>query len=197
MAGTGPRRRIRDAAIDLFYEGGYTTTSLRQLSEVVGLQLGSLYNHIASKEELLFDIMYGVTFELLDETVDAMERAGDDQVGRALAFLRTSVRFHALRQKEAFIGNTELRRLSDEHRREIVALRDRYEGLLGSALAACAAEGSLRVHDVPLATRVALSVCRSVADWYRPDGPLSLEELQTEVPRLIGPFAGMEVRVMR
>ena len=197
MVGTGPRRRIRDAAIELFYQAGYATTSLRQLSEVVGLQTGSLYNHIASKEELLYDIMHGVMSELLDETVEAMERSGDDAVGRTLAFFHTSIRVHALRQKETFIVNTELRRLSDEHRREIVALRERYEGLLGSALGACATEGSLRVHDLPLATRVALALCTSVADWYRPDGPRSLEELQTELPRLFGPFVGVDLGVMR
>jgi AcrR family transcriptional regulator len=188
-----PRQRILDAAVDLFHEDGYNATSLRQISEMVGLQVGSLYNHIASKEALLFDIMNGVMLELLDETVEEMERAGDDRVGRTLAFLGTSIRFHALRQKETFIGNTELRGLSEEHRREIVALRDRYEGLLRGALEDCVADGCLRIHDVPLATRAALALCTSVAVWYRPGGPLSLEDLQAELPRMFGPLAGVEV----
>jgi AcrR family transcriptional regulator len=193
VATENARQRIIDAAVDLFHRDGYNAASLRQISEMVGLQVGSLYNHIASKEALLFEIMHGVMLELLDETTKEMKRAGDDRVGRTLAFLRTSIRFHALRRKETFIGNTELRGLSEEHRAEIVALRDRYEGLLRAALEDCVDDGCLRIHDVPLASRAALALCTSVAVWYRPDGPMSLEDLELELPRMFGPLAGADV----
>jgi AcrR family transcriptional regulator len=189
----GPRERILGAAVDLFHRDGYNATSLRQISEIVGLQVGSLYNHIASKEALLFEIMHGVLVELLDETVVEMERAGDDPVGRTLAFLRTSIRFHALRQKETFIGNTELRGLSEDHRREIVELRDRYEGMLRSALQDCADQGHLVIGDVPLATRAGIALCTSVAVWYRAEGRMPLADLQTELPWLFGPLAQLPV----
>lgn len=193
MAGDSPRERILDAAVELFHRDGYNAASLRQISEIVGLQVGSLYNHISSKEALLFEIMNGVLVELLDETVVEMERSGPDPVARTTAFLRTSIRFHAQRQKETFIGNTELRGLSEDHRREIVALRDRYEGLLRSALEDGVAGGRLVIHDVPLATRAAIALCTSVAVWYRAGGRMSIDELQDELPRLFGPLAGVPV----
>lgn len=189
MSAEGPRQRILDAAVELFHRDGYNATSLRQISELVGLQVGSLYNHIASKEALLFEIMHGVLVELLDETVVEMERAGDDPVGRTMAFLRTSIRFHALRQKETFIGNTELRGLSDDHRRDIVELRDRYESLLRSALQDCADADLLVIGDVALATRAGIALCTSVAVWFRADGRLPLSDLQEELPWLFGPLA--------
>ena len=194
MTADTPRQRILDAAVELFHRDGYNAASLRQISEMVGLQVGSLYNHISSKEALLFDIMHGVLVELLDETVQEMERA-TEPVGRTLAFLRTSIRFHALRQKETFIGNTELRGLSEEHRREIVALRDRYEGLLRSAMEDCVRDGCLRIADVPLATRAAIALCTSVAVWYRADGRMSLDDLQAELPRLFGPLVDVAIPV--
>ena len=193
MTAATPRERILDAAVDLFHRDGYNATSLRQISEIVGLQVGSLYNHIASKEALLFEIMHGVLVELLDETVVEMERAGKDPVGRTLAFLRTSIRFHALRQKETFIGNTELRGLSEDHRREIVELRDRYEAMLRSALQDCADQGLLAISDVPLATRAGLALCTSVAVWYRAEGRISLDELQAQLPGLFGPLVNVAV----
>lgn len=189
MSAEGPRQRILDAAVELFHRDGYNATSLRQISELVGLQVGSLYNHIASKEALLFEIMHGVLVELLDETVVEMERAGDDPVGRTFAFLRTSIRFHALRQKETFIGNTELRGLSDDHRREIVELRDRYESLLRAALQDCSDADLLVISDVALATRAGIALCTSVAVWFRADGRLLLSDLQEELPWLFGPLA--------
>jgi TetR/AcrR family transcriptional regulator, cholesterol catabolism regulator len=50
---------IKAAAIHLFSEQGYPTTSMRDIAEAVGLLAGSLYVHISSKEALLFDIADG------------------------------------------------------------------------------------------------------------------------------------------
>ncbi|MFD6064927.1 TetR/AcrR family transcriptional regulator [Rhodococcus wratislaviensis] len=50
----------REAAARLFYEHGYEATSLRTVASEVGIQVGSLYNHISGKEELPTDIMVSV-----------------------------------------------------------------------------------------------------------------------------------------
>lgn len=184
-----PKERIVAAAVDLFYRQGYNATSLRQIADEVGLQVGSLYNHMSSKEQLLFDIMRGVMTELLDHTETEMAAAGDDPLARLLAFLRASIHFHATRQKQTFIGNTELRGLSDEHRSEIVELRDDYEATLRRAIQEAGDAGAITVEDVQLATFAALAICTSVATWYRPSGRLSLEDLDGMLPGLFGPLA--------
>ena len=185
------RTRVIEAAVDLIHLQGYNATSLRQIADRVGLQVGSLYNHISSKEALLFEIMRGVLDELIADTEREMAEAGPEPLARALAFFRTSIRFHALRRKETFIGNTELRGLSEEHRAEIVQRRDRYETLLRGAFTACQEEGCIEVEDVQLATRAALALCTSIATWYRPGGRLSLDDLQARLPALFAPFARM------
>ena len=52
----GPKtlEAIRKAGLRLIFEHGYEAMSLRQLAAEVGIQAGSLYNHIATKQELLF-----------------------------------------------------------------------------------------------------------------------------------------------
>ncbi len=54
----GPKtmEAIRKAGLRLIFEHGYAAMSLRQLASEVGIQAGSLYNHIATKQELLFDL---------------------------------------------------------------------------------------------------------------------------------------------
>lgn len=183
------KERIFDAATDLFYRQGYNATSLRQIADEVGLQVGSLYNHMSSKEQLLFDIMREVMTELIEHTEAEMAAAGDDVVERLLAFLRESIRFHATRQKQTFIGNSELRGLSPEHRAEVVALRDRYETMLRETLQAAKGSGRIEVEDVQLATFAALALCTSVATWYRTDGRLSLGKLDAMLPSLFTPLA--------
>ena len=47
------RQRILDVAVDLFIEQGYAGTSVRDISERLGMTKGSLYYHFASKEDVL------------------------------------------------------------------------------------------------------------------------------------------------
>lgn len=47
------RSRILDVAVDLFIEKGYAGTSVRDISERLGMTKGSLYYHFASKEDVL------------------------------------------------------------------------------------------------------------------------------------------------
>ncbi|MCY0902366.1 MAG: TetR/AcrR family transcriptional regulator, partial [Firmicutes bacterium] len=61
---------IAQAAIRLFNEKGYHATSVQDIADEVGLQKGSLYHYIASKEELLLQIasrsMHGFSRELAE-----------------------------------------------------------------------------------------------------------------------------------
>src|SRR5947208_15793245 len=52
----GPKtmEAIGKAGLRLLFEHGYAAMSLRQLAAEVGMQSGSLYNHISTKLELLF-----------------------------------------------------------------------------------------------------------------------------------------------
>jgi len=50
------REEIIDAAVQLFHRQGYANTSMQDIANAVGLLKGSLYYHIASKEDLLFEI---------------------------------------------------------------------------------------------------------------------------------------------
>src|SRR3569623_212662 len=50
------REELTRIAARLFAERGYQGTSLADLAEALGVQKPSLYHHIASKEDLLWDV---------------------------------------------------------------------------------------------------------------------------------------------
>jgi AcrR family transcriptional regulator len=75
------RQRILDVAVDLFIEQGYAGTSVRDISERLGMTKGSLYYHFASKEEVL-----GALVTPLIEDLDAFI-ADASATGRADAAL--------------------------------------------------------------------------------------------------------------
>jgi TetR/AcrR family transcriptional regulator, cholesterol catabolism regulator len=68
-AGRATRRRdaeVIEAATQLFYERGYTETSVQDVAEALGMLKGSLYYYIDTKEDLLFRV-----FEEVHEGYDA------------------------------------------------------------------------------------------------------------------------------
>jgi AcrR family transcriptional regulator len=67
------RRRILDAATELFNERGYAGTSIRDITERLGMTKGALYYHFASKDELL----HAMVAPLLDAVATFVGTVGD------------------------------------------------------------------------------------------------------------------------
>ncbi|MEY2944109.1 MAG: hypothetical protein RLY97_2123 [Pseudomonadota bacterium] len=59
VTAANPDRRSQIAAVaaDLFAEFGYEATTVRQIADRVGMLAGSLYNHFATKDDMLHAIM--------------------------------------------------------------------------------------------------------------------------------------------
>src|SRR4029078_7551470 len=51
------RQQIEEVASALFRERGYAATSVRDIAQALNLQGGSLYAHMASKEDVLWSIV--------------------------------------------------------------------------------------------------------------------------------------------
>ena len=183
MVGKVPQRRgdktaeaLRKAAIRLFFEHGYEATTLRHLASEVGITVGSVYNHIASKEDLLFSIMSGIMRDLLDGMETALGSTEDpvDQMRTAIEF---HVLFHAERAQEVFIGNSELRSLPGVRRAAVVEARDAYETVFRTIVEDGVRTKVFHTTDVRLVTYGILAMGTHVADWYRAGGRLTLEEI--------------------
>ena len=71
------RQRILDIAVDLFIEQGYAGTSVRDISERLGMTKGSLYYHFASKEDVLTALVTPLV-EDLDAFLDAADTTPHD-----------------------------------------------------------------------------------------------------------------------
>jgi len=172
----GTADAIQEAAANLFYARGYAATSLREIASEVGIQVGSLYNHIGGKHELLRNIMVRIMTDLCDALVQSTQEAGDP-VQRLERALDCHIRFHATHSRDVFIGNTELRSLPDEDRRVVIAQRDRYERLLRSLVEDFCNHGHGDAIDVRLQTYAIVAIGTHVAAWYRPEGSLSLDDV--------------------
>ncbi|MDP9933761.1 AcrR family transcriptional regulator [Paenarthrobacter nicotinovorans] len=174
---------IREEAAKLFFERGYDATSLRQVASAVGLMVGSLYNHIESKENLLLQIMGGIIDDLLEGGRVAVQVDGDE-VDRLQAALAWHIRFHAERAQEVFIGNAELRSLSATARDIIIHKRHEYELLLQELIEEAGKAGLAEVIDSKVHVYSIVAQATHIAGWYKPGGRMSLDQIVAAYTRL-------------
>ena len=182
----GPKtmEAIRKAGLRLIFEHGYEAMSLRQLAAEVGIQAGSLYNHISTKQELLFDLIQDHINELLRQLDRAM--AGKQEPEDKLrAFVAFHVTYHMTRKREVFIANSELRSLEPRNYEAIVALRGAYEQRLAAILADGVDEGAFEIGDIQVATFAIIALLTGLCSWYRPGGRLTREAIVAAHEKLV------------
>lgn len=174
--GEKTREAILSAGIDLIHDQGFEAVSLRKLASGVGLQAGSLYNHIASKQDFLFEIMRTVLVDL-ERELDARLDTSKSPPERLRDFIAFHIDFHIERRKEVFIGNMELRSLTPDNRKVIVKMRRAYEEFLRSILVDGDKAGDWHVEDSQVTTYALIAMLTGVSSWYEEGGRLSKNEL--------------------
>lgn len=175
-AGQNTKQVVREKATEFFFEKGFAATNLREIATASGLKIGSLYNHIASKEDLLLQVMGGIIEDLIEEQQKAINVEGDS-VERLRSAIEHHIRFHAERAKEVYIGNSNLRFLSDEARNAIIEKRDQYEAVLISLIEDAGKDGLATILDVRLHAYSIIANGNHIAGWYRPEGRLKLDKI--------------------
>ncbi|HWK29585.1 MAG TPA: TetR/AcrR family transcriptional regulator [Solirubrobacter sp.] len=161
------------AAADIFRRKGYDATSLQDIADAVGIQKGSLYHYIDTKEDLLFAIIK----DTHDRTLKGNSRWRTIE-GDALARLRVFIEDHARvsmkHGRSTSIYFRDARALSRARRDEIMTARDEYESALRSLIEQAQAEGTVNPKLNPrLATFAIFGMINWLYQWYRPSGALS------------------------
>ena len=158
---------VRQAA-RLFAEKGYHGTSIGDLAEAMGVQKGSLYAHIDSKADLLWEVARdGATaFQA------ALDTVSDD--ASALEKIRLALRAHlrvvGQQLDVATVFIREWRYLEGERREEFLAERRRYEERFRALFREGRELGELRADlDDATATLLALSAANWAYTWIRPE----------------------------
>src|SRR5438094_7201896 len=120
------RHDLTRAAARLFAEKGYHGTSIGDLAEALGVQKGTLYSHIESKADLLWEVAREGA-EAFHAALDSVPDEGP-VVDRIRAALRAHLRVVAEQLDVATVFIREGRYLEGERRALLVAGRPGYEG---------------------------------------------------------------------
>jgi AcrR family transcriptional regulator len=171
-------------AIELFNTQGYDATSIGDLARDLGLTKSAIYHHVPSKEALLS--------AALDEALDSLSAAIDTAVAAgpgtsAHERLRTAVE----QSVRILVGHlpavTLLLRVRGNSAVELAALDRRrvIDEKLATLVRAAVAEGSLREDIAPdVISRLLFGMVNSLAEWWRPGGPVAADDLARSVASL-------------
>lgn len=169
--------RILRAATRAIAEKGFNGTNIRDIGARGGMSSGSLYNHFASKTDILATIALRGLIALVTASERAKADAGDDPRAQLDALVAMHVGIHAAHPRESAIGNAELHNLDGASYAEVVAYRDRQERLFTSTIEAGIAQGAFATDTPREAARFVIVACTGIARWYRPDGRVDIDTM--------------------
>lgn len=159
------------AACDVFCEKGYHGASVRDLADAAGYSIAGLYHYFKGKQEILVSIMQRVMDDLQVSLEQALASANEPPEKLA-ALIRSLVVFQAVRSRECFVGNTELRSLEPPFDTDMIDRRDAIQRMFDDVIKQGCAGGDFSTiypYDV---SRAIVTMAAAVASWYKPDRPL-------------------------
>jgi AcrR family transcriptional regulator len=169
-------RELQRAAAELFFAKGYEATTMREIAQALGIKSASIYYHWKNKEEILFDLIRSTMEQLVAGVSTVLERESRPDK-RLAGVVVHHVVIHALRPKEATLGETELRSLTRKRRRDVLRMRDDYEALVLGVLESGARAGVFDLLDLKLSAYAIIAQCTNVGIWYTDEGRLTLDEV--------------------
>jgi len=161
------RTELTRVAARLFAEKGYHGTSVGDLAQALGVQKGSLYAHIESKADLLWE----AASEGAAAFHDALDTVPDEgpTLDRIRAALRAHLRVVSEQLDIATVFVREWRYLEGERREQFLAERRRYEERFRALFREGRETGELRTDlDDGTAALLALSAVNWAYTWLRP-----------------------------
>jgi len=170
------RDKVLAAAVQLFAEYGYHAATMRDIARIAGIQAASIYYHYASKQALLVEIMEKYMRQL-NANLEHIVSKQDTINQRLYEAISNHILLHTTFKSEFFIIDTEIRALEVGNRRKILDLRDQYEDLFQKLLQEGIEKGVLRQTDVKVSSYAIIAMCTEVAQWFRPSGRLSVQQV--------------------
>lgn len=169
-------QRILSAAIKLFATRGYAATGIRPIADAAGVTTSTMYYYARTKSDLLISVMSTGLGELLASGREAVAYS-DDPFDQIRGLIKVHATFAASDPDRAKVIDNELQWLRDEDRSLVFSLRDSYEQLWADAIVNGAEKGEFRVRSASLARLALVEMCNGLAHWYRPNGPMTLDEI--------------------
>lgn len=178
------RQRTLDAATELFYEKGYTNTTLDDVAIRLGVTKPFIYTNFGSKPDLLVEICrIGVGSAL--EEVDRVLANGDPDPQTLRRFIPRYIDAVLRHQKNIAINIREEKNLLPEHARELAEMRHTFMSRIETLLTRASAAAGHTLSDPHVSAFTIVGAISWSTFWYSPTGRLSAEDLSKKMTEAV------------
>jgi AcrR family transcriptional regulator len=175
-----PRRddEVLAAAVRVFYERGYSDSTVQDIADAVGILKGSIYHYIDTKEDLLFRLLEGVH----NDVGKILEDVGADPdlapLERLELYVRRQVSYNLDNIERISVYYHDIDRLSPERLAPIIAQRHEHERFVTNMIKDAQTEGTADPSlDARLLRNCVFATVIWTYRWYRPGGRASRETI--------------------
>lgn len=116
------RSEILRAAVELFQEQGYHSTTTHAVADRAGISVGLIYQYFGNKEDLLRAAIVDILADFRDRVPEAMDAAGDDPEARLRKGFRALIEVIDAKPEATVLSYRESMTLSREGRDELKKL---------------------------------------------------------------------------
>ena len=178
------RQRTLDTATDLFYEKGFTNTTLDDVAQRMGVTKPFIYTNFGSKPDLLVAICEIGVRSALEEIERVLEQGPPTRdtlrrfmPGYVAAVLRT--------QKNIAINIREEKNLLPEHADQLATLRQTFMTRIERLLRDAGGQSDRSAADLRVTAFAIVGAVSWATFWFNPNGPLSPQELADKMTDII------------
>jgi TetR/AcrR family transcriptional regulator, cholesterol catabolism regulator len=174
-------QKILDVAIDLFAAKGFKGTSIRDIAKACDMTISGIYYYFGNKEGLLFAILEHATHHIVEE----LRRAANsdlDPIARFKLLVKTHLSLlldvYRKESKILFLDEEDLSKLSKQFQIEILKIYRRELKNLQSL-------GYVKYSNISTLTFNILGVINWHQRWYKPEGSMSVEQINDEMVNFV------------
>jgi AcrR family transcriptional regulator len=178
------REDILEAAAQVFREKGFHGASMQDIAAAVNLQKASLYHHVSSKQEILLALL-DRALELLLERISAVSIQKIPADKKLQEMTRSYLHLLSQNTDLSAVLLFEHRSLERKQHARHVPNRDKFEALWRDVLTEGVAAKIFNCDNPALSARAILGIMNWTITWYRPNGPLEIDEIADHYSNLL------------
>ena len=185
MASKDTRAILLNAATSLFFQKGYSNTTIREIGQKATISNSIIYHYFKNKEEMLFEIIQAASQDLVNALVDIQQRV-TDPVECLKEMLTTHMVVWCLkRKKEVKIVVADDYFLTGKRREENLKIQREIYSLYMLKLEELRGMGYLKPIDLKVLAFTLFGMVNRFFRWYHDSGSLSKEDVAQNVISIV------------
>jgi AcrR family transcriptional regulator len=185
MKPTDRKTEIINVAARLFKEKGYSAVTVRDIAQAMHIKAASLYNHIASKQEILVLIVITIAEEFT-EVMEAVRQSESSAVAKIERIIQLHIDI-TLRNPDALacLNNDWMHLEKEADLKYFLKMRTDYEENFRQIVKEGVHNGEIQHHNPEVIIFSILSTLRTLYIWYNKTKSLNENTLRNDMRNVL------------